>query len=249
MSGGKLGAFDGTIARTIKDTKPWWPAAAKAPLGAPSILVVLLDDVGFSDFGCYGSTIRTPTIDRLAAEGLALFGLSYHGDVLDHAQRCSPAATIIRSASAVSPTSTVVIPSITARSRARRARWRNAARTRLPQLHGRYVARHALDRERRHRAVRRLAASARLRPLLRLPRCRDRSVCAELVCNNTHIDPPGTCANGYHLTADLVDQGDPFHRRPYRRSSRSALAALADLARARRLPRAAPGAKRHHQKL
>jgi arylsulfatase A-like enzyme len=74
MSGGKLGAFDGTIARTIKDTKPWWPAAAKAPLGAPSILVVLLDDVGFSDFGCYGSTIRTPTINRLAAEGLRYSG-------------------------------------------------------------------------------------------------------------------------------------------------------------------------------
>jgi arylsulfatase A-like enzyme len=65
----------------------------------------------------------------------------------------------------------------------------------------------------------------------------------ELVCDNTHIDPPGTCASGYHLTADLVDQGGPFYRRPYRRPSRSALA------RAWRPPRAAPGAKRHHQKL
>ena len=34
--------------------------------GAPNILVVLFDDVGFSDFGCYGSAIKTPTIDRLA---------------------------------------------------------------------------------------------------------------------------------------------------------------------------------------
>jgi arylsulfatase A-like enzyme len=36
--------------------------------GAPNVLVVLFDDVGFSDFGCYGSPIKTPTIDRLAAE-------------------------------------------------------------------------------------------------------------------------------------------------------------------------------------
>lgn len=40
----------------------------------PNILVVLFDDVGFSDFGCYGSAIRTPAIDRLAAGGLRYTG-------------------------------------------------------------------------------------------------------------------------------------------------------------------------------
>lgn len=40
----------------------------------PNLLIVLFDDVGFSDFGCYGSPIRTPTIDRLAAEGLRYAG-------------------------------------------------------------------------------------------------------------------------------------------------------------------------------
>ena len=35
---------------------------------------MLFDDVGFSDFGCYGSAIKTPTIDRLAAEGLRYSG-------------------------------------------------------------------------------------------------------------------------------------------------------------------------------
>ena len=63
-------AFQGRIGRTILESTPHWPAAAEAPSGAPNILVVLLDDTGFSDFGCYGSLIRTPTIDRLAAEGL-----------------------------------------------------------------------------------------------------------------------------------------------------------------------------------
>lgn len=36
--------------------------------------MVLLDDVGFSDFGCYGGDAATPTIDRLAAGGLRYTG-------------------------------------------------------------------------------------------------------------------------------------------------------------------------------
>src|SRR5471032_478661 len=38
--------------------------------GKPNIIVILADDVGFSDIGCYGSEIATPNIDRLAASGL-----------------------------------------------------------------------------------------------------------------------------------------------------------------------------------
>ena len=38
--------------------------------GSPNVVVIVLDDVGFADFGCYGSEIDTPTIDALAAGGL-----------------------------------------------------------------------------------------------------------------------------------------------------------------------------------
>jgi arylsulfatase A-like enzyme len=41
-----------------------------APAGAPNILVILLDDLGFSDFGCYGSEILTPNVDKMARNGL-----------------------------------------------------------------------------------------------------------------------------------------------------------------------------------
>jgi arylsulfatase A-like enzyme len=42
----------------------------RPPAGAPNVLVVVLDDVGFGQLGCFGSPVATPHIDRLAAEGL-----------------------------------------------------------------------------------------------------------------------------------------------------------------------------------
>lgn len=42
----------------------------------PNVVIILFDDLGFSDFGCFGSEIETPNIDRLAAEGLRYTGFS-----------------------------------------------------------------------------------------------------------------------------------------------------------------------------
>ena len=47
-------------------------ASAKAATNKPNIILVMVDDLGYSDFGAYGSEIQTPTIDKLAAEGLRL---------------------------------------------------------------------------------------------------------------------------------------------------------------------------------
>src|SRR5258708_13108504 len=74
MSADSGGGFRGTIGKPIASSNPWWPPAPKPPAGAPNILVVLFDDVGFSDFGCYGSPIKTPTIHTLATEGLPYSG-------------------------------------------------------------------------------------------------------------------------------------------------------------------------------
>src|SRR5262245_37957464 len=46
------------------------PLEAAAPARPPNILIVLSDDMGFSDLGCYGGEIRTPHLDQLAAAGL-----------------------------------------------------------------------------------------------------------------------------------------------------------------------------------
>ena len=64
--------FRGTINIDIRDSQPDWAPfeAARAPEGAPNVLYIVLDDVGFSALGCYGGPVETPNLDRIAAEGL-----------------------------------------------------------------------------------------------------------------------------------------------------------------------------------
>lgn len=62
--------FLGKIAKTVEESTPWWPDTSKTSDKKPNVVVILLDDLGFSQLGCYGSSISTPNIDRLASEGL-----------------------------------------------------------------------------------------------------------------------------------------------------------------------------------
>jgi arylsulfatase len=61
--------FDGVIGRTHTESTPSFPDRS-SPAGAPNVVVIVLDDTGFAHLGCYGSSIETPNIDRLAARGL-----------------------------------------------------------------------------------------------------------------------------------------------------------------------------------
>ena len=75
--------FGGKIGDDWRDSEPWWPPEPTPPEGAPNVVLVVLDDVGFAQLGCYGSDIDTPVLDGLAAEGVRL--TNFHTTAL-----CSP---------------------------------------------------------------------------------------------------------------------------------------------------------------
>ncbi|UHA72027.1 arylsulfatase [Paenibacillus sp. 481] len=58
------------IGITVEESIPHWPDPVRAPQGAPNIVLIVIDDLGFSHLGCYGSDIATPNIDSLAQSGL-----------------------------------------------------------------------------------------------------------------------------------------------------------------------------------
>jgi len=62
--------FRGTVGRTVKGSKPDFPKGVEAPKGAPNVLLILTDDVGFGATSPFGGPIQTPTFQKLANEGL-----------------------------------------------------------------------------------------------------------------------------------------------------------------------------------
>ena len=63
-------AFTGVIGRTYDTSSPAWPQPLRSKAGAPNVLFIVLDDVGFGQLGCFGGPCETPNIDRLAENGL-----------------------------------------------------------------------------------------------------------------------------------------------------------------------------------
>jgi arylsulfatase A-like enzyme len=61
---------DARIGRTYKDSKPGTMALIKASRDAPNVLVILIDDAGFGQWGTFGGQVPTPSLDRLAKAGL-----------------------------------------------------------------------------------------------------------------------------------------------------------------------------------
>jgi arylsulfatase A-like enzyme len=62
--------FKGHIGRTVEESTKDFPQEVKAPKGAPNVLLILTDDVGFGTSSTFGGPVPTPTMDRLARDGL-----------------------------------------------------------------------------------------------------------------------------------------------------------------------------------
>src|SRR6476659_10053048 len=75
--------FQGEINLNAAQSKPYWPARVVPPKGAPNILLIMTDDVGFGAPSTFGGVIPTPAFDRVAANGLRY--TNFHSTSL-----CSP---------------------------------------------------------------------------------------------------------------------------------------------------------------
>ncbi len=200
-------AGEAKIGRTLAESTPHWPDAPKPPKGAPNILVVLFDDVGFSDFGCYGSPIRTPTIDALAADGLRYTG--FHTTAM-----CSTTRAALLTGRNHHSVGMGCLANFDSGFPGYRGKIAREAAT-LPEMlkpHGyrSYMVGkwHATP----------LTETGPTGPFDGWPLGRgfDRyygfmdaetdQFAPELVRDNTPIEQPASYAQGYHLTADLVDQ-------------------------------------------
>jgi arylsulfatase len=75
--------FGGQIGLNAAQSKSWWPPRVVPPAGAPNIVLIMTDDVGFGAPGTFGGVIPTPALDRVAALGLRY--TNFHSTAL-----CSP---------------------------------------------------------------------------------------------------------------------------------------------------------------
>lgn len=75
--------FQGNINLNAAQSKPAWPARVVPPQGAPNVLLIMTDDVGFGAPSTFGGVIPTPALDRIAANGLRY--TNFHSTAL-----CSP---------------------------------------------------------------------------------------------------------------------------------------------------------------
>ena len=197
----------GKIGKTVKDSEPYWPEAPKRPKGAPNILVILFDDVGFSDFGCFGSPIETPAIDAISKRGLRYTG--FHTTAM-----CSTTRAALLTGRNHHSVGVGCLANFDSGYPGYRGKISREAGTIAEMLRPHGYRNYMLGKWH----VTPLTESGATGPFDGWPLGRgfDRyygfmdaetdQYAPELVRDNTPVDPPGTFATGYHLTSDLVDQ-------------------------------------------
>ena len=203
--------FQGTIERYQKDSTPWWPTPAHPGDQAPNVIVMLLDDTGFAQLGCYGSDIDTPNIDRLAGDGLRY--TNFHVTPL-----CSPTRAALLTGRNHHEVGMRALSNFSSGYPHMRGHISNNAATVAEVLRDEGYATFALGKW--HLCAMENASAAGPFDQWPCQRGFDRfygfmegetdQFNPALVYDNHMIDAPKTPDEGYHLTEDLVDHAIEF---------------------------------------
>ena len=204
--------FGGRIGRTVQQSEPWWPAST-VPVGVPNVVFVVLDDTGFAHLGCYGSTMATPHIDAIAAQGLRYTG--FHTTAL-----CSPTRACLLTGRNHHAVGMRCISNFDTGFPNMRGAIPKSAATLAEVLRDRGYATYAAGKW--HLAP--MAECSAAGPFANWPLQRgfDRfygflngesdQFSPELVCDNHAVAQPRSPAEGYHFSEDVVDQASGFIR-------------------------------------
>jgi arylsulfatase A-like enzyme len=203
--------FAGTIGRTVAESTPSWPEPAHPGDHAPNVVVVLFDDLGFSHFGCFGSDLPTPNIDRLAAGGLRY--TNFHVTPL-----CSPTRAALLTGRNHHTVGMRAISNFDTGFPHMTGRVSDEAATMAEVLRGAGYTTFMLGKW--HLCPMHEASAAGPYQDWPLQRGFDRfygfldgetdQFTPDLTYDNHRIDPPRTPEEGYHLTEDLVDKAIEF---------------------------------------
>ncbi|MFM8862381.1 MAG: arylsulfatase [Acidimicrobiia bacterium] len=203
--------FGGRIGRTHAESEPWWPEPVHPGDDAPNVVVILFDDLGFSHFGCFGSDLPTPNIDRLAAGGLRY--TNFHVTPL-----CSPTRASLLTGRNHHTVGMRGIANWNSGYPHMTGRISEQATTMAEVLRDRGYTTFALGKW--HLCPMDEASAAGPYDAWPLQRGFDRyygfldgetdQFAPDLVYDNHRIDPPVTAAEGYHLSEDLVDHAIGF---------------------------------------
>ena len=207
----RRGEFEGTIGPTVAESTPWWPTRPHPGEDAPDVIVILIDDLGFSHFGCFGSTIDTPNIDRLAAGGLRY--TSYHVTPL-----CSPTRAALLTGRNHHAVGMRAVSNFSTGFPNMRGHITNHAATGAEVLRDEGYTTFGLGKW--HLCQMEDASAAGPYDQWPCQRGFDRfygfldgetdQFHPELVYDNHPVDPPAGPEDGYHLSEDLVDRGLGF---------------------------------------
>ena len=203
--------YGGRIARTQAESTPWWPQPAHPGADAPNVVVILFDDLGFSHFGCFGSDLPTPNIDRLAAGGLRY--TNFHVTPL-----CSPTRAALLTGRNHHTVGMRGIANWNSGYPHMTGRISDEATTMAEVLRDRGYTTFALGKW--HLCPMDEASAAGPYDAWPLQRGFDRyygfldgetdQFAPDLVYDNHRVEPPATAAEGYHLSEDLVDHAIGF---------------------------------------